>query len=169
MPFSLDIARLARHVIGEDIGRRRAFPPPALQRIRQAITAQEKRHAGEVRFAVEGGLSPLAVLSGVSPRRRAEELFASLRVWDTEHNNGVLVYVLLADRAVEVVADRGIHARVGEAAWAEVCDAMRGHFAAGRFEQGALAGLQRTGDLLARHFPAAGARPNELPDEPVVL
>ncbi|HXC39587.1 MAG TPA: TPM domain-containing protein [Burkholderiales bacterium] len=158
-----------RHVIGEDIGRRRAFPVATLKRIESAIADQEQRHAGEVRFAVEGGLSPARVLAGMTPRQRAEELFAQLRVWDTEHNNGVLIYLLLADHAVEVVADRGIHAKVGDAAWQEICDAMQPLLKDGRYEKGVLTGLSLAGQLLERHFPTAGGRGNELPDAPIVL
>ncbi len=111
-----------------------------------------------------------ALLAGRSARERALEQFARHRVWDTEDNAGVLIYLLVADRRVEIVADRGIHARVGAAAWEAICGAMQREFAAERYEAGVLMGLSAVSDLLARHFPSApGANPNELPDAPVVL
>ena len=165
----LDLGRLARHLIAEDLAVRRAFPRGALTRIEAEIAVQELHHAGELRFAVEGGLSPTAVLRGVTAQQRARELFSLLRVWDTEKNNGVLVYLLLADRAVEIVADRAIHAVAGAAEWSAICDGMRQHFSAGRYEEGVVSGLRAIGDRLAQHFPAAGTRVNELPDSPVIL
>lgn len=158
-----------RHLLAGTWTTRRAFPAAALDRIEAAIAASEARHAGQVRFAVEAALHPLAVWHGVSAKDRALEVFSSLRVWDTEHNSGVLVYLLLADRDVEIVADRGIHRRVGEAGWQSICSDMEGHFRAGRFEQGVVEGIERLCTLLAAHFPRAAAGANELPDRPVVL
>ena len=157
--------------MGEDFAARRAFPPAVRHRIGAAIGMQERRHTGELRFVVEGGLSPLAVLRGITSRQRAVELFAQLGVWDTEANNGVLIYVLLADRAVEVVADRGIHDRVGVQSWEIICGEMQRRFAEGRFEEGALVGLQSISDLLVDHFPATAgqANPDELPDDLLLL
>ncbi|MBM3346218.1 MAG: hypothetical protein FJY55_06975 [Betaproteobacteria bacterium] len=165
------IARFVRHLIGEDFALRRAFPRAVRARIAAAIAEQERRHTGELRFVIEGGLAPGQLLRGQTARERAVELFARLGVWDTAANNGVLVYVLLADRAVEIVADRGIHARVGAQAWEVICGEMQRRFAARRFEEGALAGLQAAGDLLATHFPAApgSVNPDELPNEPLLL
>jgi uncharacterized membrane protein len=108
------------------------------------------------------------VLAKLPPRERALEVFGLLRVWDTEHNNGVLVYVLLADRDVEIVADRGIHRHVGEAAWQRVCETMEAAFRAGRYEQGALAGIEAISALLAGAFPRGGGA-DELPNRPVVI
>jgi len=165
------IARLLRHLIGEDFALRRAFPRAVRSRIAAAIAKQELRHAGELRFVIEGGLSPRQLLRGQSPRDRAVELFARLGVWDTAANNGVLIYVLLADRAVEIVADRGIHARVGAQAWEVICGDMQRRFAERNFEEGALAGLAAAGDLLTAHFPVADgqANPDELSNEPLLL
>lgn len=129
----------------------------------------EKSHLGELRFVVEGALEPGDVLAGTSARERAIDLFSLLRVWDTEHNSGVLVYLLLADRRVEIVADRGIHAHAGSENWDSICRRMEADFAAGRFETGALDGIRAIGELLTRHFPASGDNPNELSDRPVVL
>jgi uncharacterized membrane protein len=148
---------------------RYAFPPSAMKAIEEAIAAQERRHDGEVRFAVESALPFVDLLRGISARDRAIELFSRLRVWDTEQNAGVLVYVLLADKRVEIVADRGIHARVGEAAWEAICGTMDREFAAGQFEAGAVIGIQAISDLLATHFPPRHENPDELPNRPVVL
>jgi uncharacterized membrane protein len=163
------LARLLRHLFASAWTTRRAFPAVVLDRIEAAIAASEARHAGQIRFAVEAALHPLAVWRGVPAKDRALEVFSSLRVWDTEHNSGVLVYLLLADRDVEIVADRGIHRRVGEAGWQAICSDMERHFRAGRFEQGAVEGIDRLCALLAVHFPRGPAAANELPDRPVVL
>ena len=162
--------RWIRHLFLDAVLMRRAFPPAALAEIERAVAEQEKRHRGELRVAIEGGLPLGALLRRQSARGRALELFARLRVWDTEDNAGVLIYVLLADRDVEIVADRGIHARVGQAAWERICATMEREFAAGRYLQGVLAGLAAAGDLLARHFPAEpGRNPDELPNAPAVI
>lgn len=162
--------RWIRHLFLDDLALRRAFPAAALEAIAREVAEQEKRHRGELRVAIEGGLPIQALGMGRSARERALELFTRLRVWDTEDNAGVLVYLLLADHRVEIVADRGIHARVGAAAWETICGAMQREFAAGRFEAGMRAGLSSISDLLAQHFPAqAGDNPNELPDKPVLL
>jgi uncharacterized membrane protein len=148
---------------------RRSFPPRTLNRIEEAIKASEQEHDGELRFVVESVL-PLHYLAGKRPsRRRAEDLFAQLKVWDTEHNSGVLLYVQLVNRHIDIVADRGIAAKVEQAEWDAVCRAMEAEFRKGSFEAGALAGLERITRILARHFPARGANPNELPDKPLVL
>ena len=138
--------------------------------IELAVKRSEAQHRGELRFAVEGALDTRALLAGQSSRDRALDVFSLLRVWDTEHNTGVLIYVLLADRSVEIVADRGIHARVGEGEWSRICHAMESDFAQARFEQGALQGIDAVSRCLAAHFPASHATPrNELPDTPVFL
>jgi|SRR5271170_77438 len=162
--------RWIHHLFLDHAALKRAFPRATLQAIGRSVTAQEKRHRGQLRVAVEGGLSLQALLAGHTARARARELFTRLRVWDTEDNAGVLIYLLLSDRRVEIVADRGIHAKVGDTAWETICGAMQQEFAAGRFEAGVFTGLAAVSDLLAQHFPArAGDSPNELPDAPVVL
>jgi len=163
------LSRLIRHVCLEDWALRRAFPREVLQRISALIGEEEGRHTGELRFAVEGGLPPGRVLKGQSAHDRAIEMFSRLGVWDTERNNGVLIYVLLADHTVEIVADRGIHAIAGAAAWERICEDMRQQFAQGAWEAGAVSGLKAVSDVLAAHFPGDGANPNELPNHPVVL
>lgn len=161
--------RWIRHLFLDDLALRRAFPAAALEAIARAVAEQEKRHRGELRVAIEGGLPIQALVLQRTARERALELFTRLRVWDTADNAGVLVYLLLAERRVEIVADRGIHARVGAAAWETICGAMQREFAAGRHEQGMRTGLAAVSDLLAQHFPATGENPNELPDAPVVV
>jgi hypothetical protein len=162
------LARFFKHLAG-DFGVSRAFPANALDAIERAVSQQEKRHMGELRFAVEGGLPFSSIAHGETARDRAVEVFGRLGVWDTQHNSGVLLYVLLGDRAVEIVADRGILARAGDGVWQDICRGMEKAFAAGDFERGALEGIARTGEVLAKHFPAVGDNPNELADKPVVL
>ncbi len=162
--------RWIRHLFLDHLALTRAFPRASLEAIGRAVAEQEKRHRGELRVAIEGGLPLRALLAGRSSRARSIELFGRLRVGQTEDRAGVLIYLLLADRRVEIVADRGIHERVGETAWEAICGAMQQEFAAGRYEAGVLAGLAAVSDLLAQHFPARpGDNANELPDAPVTL
>ena len=166
----MSLSRALKHLFLPSWLARRSFSKKALSKIEKAIKASEQEHDGELRFVVEAAL-PLHYLSGKRPsRRRAEELFAQLKVWDTEHNSGVLIYVQLVNRHIDIVADRGVaHGRVPQAEWDAVCRAMESAFQQGRFEEGALEGIGRITRILARHFPARGANPNELPDKPVVL
>jgi uncharacterized membrane protein len=164
------IGRALRHVLTTHRAVRRAFPATTLERIERAVHDGESLHGGEVRFAVETALGWRALFAGQSARQRALEVFALTRTWDTERNNGVLVYVLFAERDVEIVADRGFNGRVSGAEWDQVCAAVREQFAAGAFESGALAGVGAVSALMARHFPASeGVRRDELPDRPVML
>jgi uncharacterized membrane protein len=161
--------RALRHLFAPPWIVRRAFPRPALDRIEAAIKASEQRHRGEIRVAVEGALEFLAVLRGLTPRERALEVFSLLRVWDTEENSGVLIYVQLVDRDIEIVADRGIAARIPQSEWDAICRRMEDAFRAARFEDGVLAGIAEVSALLERHFPAAPRNADELPDRPVIL
>lgn len=148
----------------------RRFPERLLDEIAMAVTAGERTHQGEVRLVVESRLSLSAALAGLDATRRARQLFAQLGVWDTEHNNGVLIYVLLAEHRVEIVADRGIAARVAADEWAQACQHMGDAYACGRWREGSLQGLGDVHALLRQHFPADGAaRADELPDRPVLL
>ncbi len=167
----MDCKRLLRHLLAGPWTLRRRFPPPVLAAIEAAVRAAESCHPGEIRFAVETALPPQALWNGVQPRQCAEQAFARLGVWDTEHNNGVLIYLLLADHDVEIVADRGVgRGRVPAAEWEACCRVMEEHFRAGRFQAGALAGIEAVAGVLARHPPDnpvdAG---NELPDRPAIL
>jgi uncharacterized membrane protein len=161
--------RLLRHIVTDHLSVKRAFPPDALARIEQAIAAGERAHRGQVCFAVEGALPPLRVLRKLTPRERALEVFGLLRVWDTEENAGVLIYLLLADRDVEIVADRGIDRQVPAGAWQAICARMEAAFRDARLVEGVVVGIEQIGALLATHFPRIGAVANELPDKPVVL
>lgn len=165
----MGVKRLVKHIWYGNLQVKARFPRAAMDRIAAAITDSETRHAGEIRFAVEASLDLLPVLRDWSARDRAVQVFGDLRVWDTEANNGVLIYLLLADRDVEIVADRGIHAMVGEKGWEEVCLTMERAFRAGRFEEGVLGGIAAVGGLLEKHFPKDLGGHNELPDRPVVL
>lgn len=164
------LARWWRHLTTGTLARRLAFPGVALQAIEKAIAECEANHAGEIRFAVDTALSPLDLWHGLSPREAAEAAFARLRVWDTAHNNGVLIYVLLADRDVEIVADRGVgQGRVPTAEWEACCRIMERHFARGHFRDGAIAGIRAVADVLVRHPPGEPDVGNELPDTPALL
>ncbi len=161
--------RIIKHLLIPDWWARRPFDSAVLAHIEAAVARSERQHRGEVRFAIEADLDPRALLKGITPRQRAIDVFSQLRVWDTEENSGVLIYVQLIDRDIEIVADRGINARVVQAEWEAICQRMESEFRAGRFEAGALAGIDEVTALLARHFPAREANPNELSDKPVVL
>ena len=163
------LQRLLRHLIETRFMTRRRFTAEVLDAIEGAVRAAEETHAGEVRFVVETDLDAISIIGNKSPRQRALEIFAGLRVWDTELNNGVLVYVLCADRAVEIIADRGFNALVADSEWGAVCRAMEGEFRAGRWRHGAVAGVEGAAVLLARHFPGSRQSGNELPDRPVLL
>ena len=165
----MDIARIARHLFTTDRHVARVFPRSSLDAIEAAIKASEAQHVGEIRFAVDGALDGEPLFRGQTARERAIEVFSKLRVWDTEHNNGLLIYLLLADRAVEIVADRGIHARVGETEWSRVCREIEAAFAQSNFEAGVVNGVRAVTHHLALHFPSGAEGLNELPDRPVVL
>lgn len=165
----MNFKRLIKHLALPPWLLRRAFTTAAMRAIEAAIATSETRHLGQIRFAVDESLALDALWRGKTGRERALEVFADLRVWDTALNNGVLVYLLLADRDVEIVADRGIHHAVGEAAWEDICRTMEGALRAGQFETGVVRGVEAIGALLAAHYPRHAAGENELPDVPVVL
>ncbi|MBW7973776.1 TPM domain-containing protein [Bradyrhizobium sp. BR 10289] len=165
----MSLKRITRHLLQHHWRAKRVFPQDALARIEQAIRQGEATHSGQVRFVVEGALDGRPLFRGQLARERALDLFSHLRIWDTAHNNGVLIYLLLADRDVEIIADRGIDAKVGAAGWEAICRAMEAEFKAGRFEHGVIAGIAAVSKELARHFPPDGSHPNELPDAPVVM
>lgn len=169
--------RILRHAWWDASDSRRALPPDAAQRLAEWVAESERHHSGEIRLCVEAGL-PLHMLWPVPDevsfpvviRQRARDWFGRLGVWDTQHNNGVLIYVLLAERAIEIVADRGLDAHVGQAQWQAQLDTLRDAFRRGEFEQGLAAVVREVGALLERHFPAepGQANPNELPDAVVL-
>jgi uncharacterized membrane protein len=149
------------------------FPSATLDAIEQAIKRAERAHSGEIRFAIETALTPLHILKDIAPSERALDVFSLLRVWDTEHNNGVLIYVQMADRTVQIVADRGAARRASRGEWDGVCRLMEEHYQKGRFEAGSIAGIDAVGTLLARHFAretvSSVAPSNQLPDRPTLL
>lgn len=161
--------RLLSHLLHAPRLAGRAFPPATQTRIRDAVATSEQRHTGELRVIIEGNWPLTDVWSGRTPQQRALDLFGLTRVWDTEHNCGVMIYALLAERHVEIIADRGINARVAPDCWSGICNQLTADFAAGQFESGMLAAIERITELLASHFPSEGARTNELPDAPLIL
>jgi len=165
----MGIKRIGKHLLEHHWRARRIFPPKARAAIEQAIKAGEATHSGQVRFVVEGALDGKPLFRNQPARERALDIFSQLRIWDTAHNNGVLIYLLLADRQVEIIADRGIDAKVGASGWQKICAAMEIDFRAGNFESGVIKGIQAVSRQLAAHFPRHGAGPNELPDAPVVI
>ena len=162
------IRRLSLHLAHDRVHVRRAFPKAVLDAAQARIADGEQHHAAQVRLAIEGSLRPRDVWAGVRARARALDVFGRLRVWDTEHNNGVLIYVLLADRAVEIVADRAASRAVGDERWHSVAASMGTAFRAGRFEEGVLGAIDQVNRLLTQAFPGGGG-PDELPDRPEVL
>jgi len=165
------LGRWLAHAVTTPLAVRSAFPPRVLASIGAAIELAEAGHSGEIRFVVEGTL-PWAFLRRNAPvRHRALALFSQLRVWDTEHNNGVLIYIELADRGVEIVADRGIARLVEPQVWHHICHELKERCKVGAYEAGAVAAVREVGALLQRAFPLAPGqtRTNELPDRPLVL
>lgn len=165
------LLRLLRHRWVDERDVRRALPPAALDRLQARVADSERSHTGEIRICIEGGL-PLSYLwRGATARERAVALFGKLRVWDTEANNGVLVYLLLADHAIELVVDRGLHREVSAEHWQAIVDGLRNDLRQGRFEDGLMRAVDAVHAALQRHFPAAAgaANANELPDRPHLL
>src|SRR5690242_12879117 len=164
----MDFMRGIRHLLHAPASRK--FPPAVMQAIQEAITQGEKQHDGEICFAIEARLPLRPLLAGHRARARAEDLFGQLRVWDTPRRTGVLIYVLLADREMEIVADRGVSARLPGPAWDVVADLMRRHFQQDDWRGGALAGIKAMNALLARHLPPRpGGHAISLPEQPIVL
>lgn len=164
------IRRLLRHRWLDETDTRRAIPPAVVERLAQHVADSERQHTGEVRIYVEAGLPFSYLWRDAPPRERAIALFGKLGVWDTEQNNGVLIYLLLAEHAIEVVADRGLSRHVGPQQWQEIVAHMRDEFRAGRYEEGLKQAIDEVTALLVRHFPATPGAPNanELPDHPVL-
>jgi len=161
--------RFFRHLFSTPWHVSRHFSAASLYNIEQAIKQSEATHSGEIRFVVEGDLHPLHILCGKAPRERAIELFSQLRIWDTAQNNGVLIYLLMADRDVEIIADRGIHSQIGTEGWETICKAMEAKFRQAEFESGVLLGISLISQRLQQHFPADGPNENELSDKPLIL
>lgn len=165
----MGIRRVGRHLLEHRWRLRRIFTPKVLARIEAAIKASEATHSGEIRFVVEGALDGAPLFRNQPARERALDIFSQLRMWDTEQNNGVLIYLLLADRDFEIVADRGIDTKVGHAGWEKICAEMEREFRAGDFERGVIRGIEAVSRLMAEYFPARSGDRNELTDAPVVM
>jgi TPM domain len=177
-PLLRQLTRLVRHR-WSDGAARKAIPADLLERLTRRVAASERRHTGQIRLCIEGGLPWSYLLRGAAPRERAITLFGKLRVWDTEHNNGVLIYLLLADHAIEIVADRALARTITPQAWQALIAQMRAAFREERYEDGLTQALAEVSSLLVAHFPTDGtaahddatgaAHANELPDAPVLL
>lgn len=162
--------RWFRHWWHDEPEARRILGDSGLARIAAQVAASEKHHTGEIRVCIESGLPMADLWRGSSARERALALFGHLRVWDTESNNGVLIYLLLAERAIELVADRGIAKRVPAAVWQGLIEEMQLAFRDGDFQRGLDHALTQVDRILRQHFPAMDGipNPNELPDLPSV-
>ena len=165
----MNIGRIIKHLLMTHWEVNRAFPPRTASAIAHALSASESAHVGQVRFAVEGALHSTPLFKGQSSRERALEVFSNLRVWDTEHNNGLLIYLLLADRAVEIVADRGIYSKVESREWDDICRTMEASFKGHEYESGVISGIQAVTQHLIEHFPAAGTADTVVSGKPAAL
>lgn len=163
------LTRFFRHVWMSPFILRSRFPQATLDKIEASVTASEKSHRGQLRLAIEAELTTGQLWHGITSRQRALEVFSLLRVWDTDENNGVLIYVLLADRKVEVVADRGIHRHVGNERWSAICREIELHYRKNDFASGSIAGIAKISAELEHYFPANGVQKNEQSDRPIVL
>jgi uncharacterized membrane protein len=168
--FTSRVGRLLRHRLVDERDTHKAIPPALLERLKERIAASEARHSGEIRICVEASLPSSSIWHDVTPRARAVAMFGKLRMWDTEHNNGVLVYLLLVERKIEIVADRGISRHVAPAQWNAMVQRMGEAFRESRFEDGLTQALEEVSALLVQHFPLAPGEPNrnELPNRPVL-
>jgi uncharacterized membrane protein len=163
------IIRFIKHMFSHPWQVKSHFSAAALHNIEKAIAASEKAHAGEIRFVVEAGLHPYEIVFKKTPKKRAIELFGRLNIWDTEYNNGVLIYLLLADRDVEIVGDRGIDKHLSHAGWEEICREMESLFRKGEFEVGVLHGIDKISEVLEQYFPQKGGSKNEISNQPLIL
>jgi uncharacterized membrane protein len=165
----MSVARSLRHLFATRAGTRRRFTDAVDATIESAIRSAETRTSGEIRFVIETALDLPELWAGITPRERALQVFSHLRVWDTELRNGVLIYVLAADRDVEIVADRAAATRISPIEWESACKLIEDHFRAGRFQEGAVTGVQAVGGLLEREFPSRSGDRDELPNQPTLL
>lgn len=161
--------RIRRHLLISPLALKKRFPKAVMQRIEQAIADSEQTHLGEIRFAVELNLPVLDILRKKSGQQRAVEIFSQLQVWDTDQNNGVLIYLLLADHDFEILADRGIYQHVGAQGWTQISHEMETLFKHRQFEAGVLHGIRQITQLLAEHYPVTTNNQNELSNAPVIL
>jgi uncharacterized membrane protein len=165
----MNLSRFLKHAFSTRFLVKKYFSKEAMEKITDAIAASEKNHDAEIVFAIEPGISPIAALRGYSARSRAIDVFSELRVWDTEANNGVMIYLLLADHDIEIIADRGVNRIAGDTYWEEICQNMEKSFREGKFVEGVLEGIQTITKLLEKHYPKSEGNPNELPNKPVII
>jgi len=165
----MNLNRIIKHLFYPGWWLRRDFPPHELARIEAAIRQSEENHSGEIRFAIESSLPLKALWRNELMHERALEVFSLLRVWDTEDNNGVLIYLLLADRQVEIRADRNIHHKVDAKEWQKICQIIQEDFRHENYGDGVVKGIEKIGELLAEHFPVSKDDENELSNKPVIL
>jgi uncharacterized membrane protein len=169
MVIIVNFLRIFKHLFSTNWQIKAAFPQESLHAIEHQIKASEARHLGEIRFVIEAGLTGSPLFHDQSARHRAIDVFSQLRIWDTDLRNGVLIYLLLADHAVEIVADRGIHGKVGEQTWAKICRCIETEFRNQHYEQGTIDGIELVNEQLIKHFPAGTINRNELPDTVLIL
>jgi len=165
----MNFSRILKHFFYPGWWLRRDFPPQDLAKIESAIKASEAKHSGEIRFAIESSLPLKALWNDELMHERAIEVFSLLRVWDTEDNNGVLIYLLLADKKVEITADRNINKVVKQSDWQMICNVMEENFRKERFAEGVILGIEEISKLLEENFPAKENDKNELSNKPVIL
>ena len=163
------MTRLMRHLMTTKATGRHTFPAHTLKAIQTAIAQGESQHRAEIRLIIEPALTLRDVLGGLAPRERARELFAHHRIWDTEENCGILIYINLADHKVEIIPDRTVDRALAPADWQAVCQTMTKGFARGDFHDSAIAALSQLNALLKTNFPANGAALNELSNRPLVI
>jgi uncharacterized membrane protein len=163
------MSRMLRHLSVSRRAVRKAFGPEAAYQIQELVREREALHAGEIMVVIEATLQPREIFFGKSGRERALEIFSERRVWDTERNNGVLLYVLFADRDIEILADRGIARVVPDSEWQRICALVEGRFKEGEFVAGVKVAVGEISARLAEHFPETGARANELSNRPVLI
>jgi uncharacterized membrane protein len=165
----INLKRLWRHLTTGKASGRRAFPGDVLADIQKTIAEGEQLHRAEVRIVIEPAMPLDDVLDGIHPRSRARTLFSDYRIWDTEENCGVLIYLNLADHQVEIVADRGVGRLVQAAEWQAVCDTLTSQLGQGAFRDSTVAAITQLNELLAQKLPATGDRVNQLSDKPIIL
>jgi uncharacterized membrane protein len=167
------ISRAWRHAKTTKVQGKKAFPSATLAAIQAIIADGENKHRAEVRLIVEPSLDLAAIISGMTSRERAGELFTDYRIWDTEENCGVLIYINLADHQVEIIADRGIARLIPNDHWQAVCKTMTDGFAQALYHDSALNGLTQLNAILKKYFPegesAHSPQPNQLSNQPILL
>ncbi len=165
----LNVSRLFKHLFATSRQTKKYFSTLSLQQIESAIARSEIGHSGQIQVVIETSLSPYALFHHQSPRERAIEVFSLQKIWDTEHNNGVLIYLLMADQAIEIIADRGIHQLVGDGFWQTTCSKIEKQLRDGAFQEGVLAGIHEIDQILREFYPSKLITPNELSDQPVII